>query len=479
MKKTTISQITIIIAIAITHILFLGNEILTKTYAINQTATPATIVLGQDGFDPCDIAPHNGDIEKGFAGMTSITMANGKLIVADLNSERVLIYNSLPTNSNTKPDLVIGQEDLCGIKTNAGGSVNDNTLYGPIDVYYDGQRLFISEWSNNRVLIYNSLPTENFAHADVVVGQPDFTSNTANNGGISARSLYYPYGVFSDGERLLISERGNNRVLIFNEIPTTNFEEADVVIGQPNMTSGTANNGGRTAASLSWASDVTVVDEKIIVADYLNNRVLIYNSIPITNGTSANTVIGQPDMTSGTANNGGIKANTLNRPWSVHSDGTRLLVSDYSNNRVLVYNSIPVTSWVNADYVIGQPNFTSSTANNGGIGANTLSAPASAFVSGEGIIIGDGGPNRRILLYDSLPTANGASADIVLGQLDMVHNGQYQGNDPENSFYLSRYMDSHGDKFLATDYAGNRVFLWNTVPITTSAEVALVIGIWL
>src|SRR3989338_1711479 len=55
--------------------------------------------------------------------------------------------------------------------------------------------------------------------ADVVVGQPDFTSSTANNGGRSARTLSSPDGVFSDGHRLFIADRNNHRVLIYNTVP--------------------------------------------------------------------------------------------------------------------------------------------------------------------------------------------------------------------------------------------------------------------
>ena len=37
--------------------------------------------------------------------------------------------------------------------------------------------MYISDMGNNRVLIYNSIPTTNYAPADVVIGQKDFNTH--------------------------------------------------------------------------------------------------------------------------------------------------------------------------------------------------------------------------------------------------------------------------------------------------------------
>ena len=49
---------------------------------------------------------------------------------------------------------------------------------------------------------------------------------------------------------------------------------------------------------------------RLYVADFNNNRVLVWSSIPTTN-VAATAVLGQPDMTTGTSNTGGISAQTL------------------------------------------------------------------------------------------------------------------------------------------------------------------------
>jgi hypothetical protein len=82
--------------------------------------------------------------------------------------------------------------------------------------------LFVADRYNHRILIYNTIPTSNGASADVVIGQPNMTSNTANRGGSAgANTLYYPYGVYGDGTRLFVADRYNHRVLIYNINYTT------------------------------------------------------------------------------------------------------------------------------------------------------------------------------------------------------------------------------------------------------------------
>jgi len=40
-------------------------------------------------------------------------------------------------------------------------------------------KMFVTDRSNNRVLVYNRVPTANGTVADFVIGQPDFSMNTA------------------------------------------------------------------------------------------------------------------------------------------------------------------------------------------------------------------------------------------------------------------------------------------------------------
>ncbi|TPW06370.1 MAG: hypothetical protein FD129_2679, partial [bacterium] len=82
------------------------------------------------------------------------------------------------------------------------------------------------------MLIWNSIPTSDQTSADVVLGQPTFSTNTYNNGGQSRASLSSPNGVFSDGPRLFVSDAGNRRILVWSRIPTSNGQPATGVMGQ-------------------------------------------------------------------------------------------------------------------------------------------------------------------------------------------------------------------------------------------------------
>lgn len=141
----------------------------------------------------------------------------------------ISFLNSFTLQINAQQSLFeMGQSADIIIHPYAAGS-NTQGLYGPSRAVSDGTHLFVSDTRNNRVLIWNSIPTMNYQPADVVVGQSDFVSNYSN---VGATGLCWPMGVFSDGEHLFISDAGNHRVLIWNHIPTTNGEPADVVLGQ-------------------------------------------------------------------------------------------------------------------------------------------------------------------------------------------------------------------------------------------------------
>ncbi|MBI1977288.1 MAG: hypothetical protein HYS55_00885 [Candidatus Omnitrophica bacterium] len=356
-------------------------------------------------------------------------------------------------------DVVVGQPDFTTATANFGGR-SARTLSGPRQIVSDGRKLFIADRINHRILIWNQVPTTNFAPADVVLGQPDFSSATADNGGIGARTLTFPIGVSSDGKRLFIVDFGNSRVLIWNAIPTTNFAPADVVLGQPNFTSDAENNGGIGARTLDFPTKAVSDGKRLFVTDASNNRVLIWNTIPTSNFQPADVVVGQPNFTSITLNNGGRGARTLSGPGGVASDGQRLFVSDQTNNRVLIWNSIPTTNFQSADVVLGQPNFSSGTANNGGRGARTLSNPIGVATDGKRLFVVDN-VNNRILIWNSIPTENFTPADIVLGQPNFTSSTANNGGRSAKTLSAPRMIASDGTRLFVVDFTNQRVLIWN------------------
>ena len=88
-------------------------------------------------------------------------------------------------------------------------------------------------------LTYNSKCPVCVGQATVVLGQPNFTTTTENLAA-TPTTLRLPTAVASDGVHLVVADTNHNRVLIWNRIPTTNNAPADVVVGQPNFTSTSA-----------------------------------------------------------------------------------------------------------------------------------------------------------------------------------------------------------------------------------------------
>ncbi|MBI3891996.1 MAG: hypothetical protein HY303_10755, partial [Candidatus Wallbacteria bacterium] len=406
---------------------------------------------------------------RGLSNPRAVSTAGGRLFVADADNNRVLIWNSIPTTNHTPPDIVVGQRNLSENEPNQGGR-GAGTLNAPQGAFSDGTRLFVADSNNSRVLIWNSIPTANQAAADVVLGQRDFTS--AGRGLFA--SMNYPMAVFSDGTRLFVTDSYNNRVLIWNNIPTANQAPADVVLGQPDLLSAA---GGLSAATLNFPSAVFSDGTRLFVTDQVNHRVLIWNSIPTSNQAAANTVLGQPNFTAATQNNGGRGAGTLSYPNGVFSDGRKLFVSDGGNNRVLIWNSIPTSNQATANVVLGPPNFASdaSTTNTGEQDASTLPGPTGVFSDGTRLFISSQ-LGARVLIWNSIPTSNRTSANVVLGQPGFTTRTSNNGGLDAGTLRYPTGGFASGARLFVADTGNNRVLIWNSIPASNQTSANVVLG---
>lgn len=370
--------------------------------------------------------------------------------------------------------VVIGQPNFSANSANQGGSARANTLANPYIAFCAGEKIIVNDFSNSRVLIWNKIPTENNVSADVVIGQKNFTESLQNQGFTATiNTLNLPDGVFSDGQKLFIADGANHRVLIYNSIPTTNNVGADVVIGQTSFTGQTANQGGSVGANtLSSPIDVWVDEGKLFIADDGNHRVLIFNQIPTTHNASADIVVGQQNFTSNSANQGlgSPGPNTLWFPAGVTTYRGKLIISEINtggngNKRVLIFNSIPSTNNASADVVVGQPDFGSNSANQGGTAkANTIVGTRHSWVANGRLFIPEeqGSGNNRVLVYNTIPTVNNALADMVLGQKDFISGTANQGGTP-NASTLNRPTGGSfcGDKLFVADRINSRVLIYS------------------
>jgi hypothetical protein len=146
---------------------------------------------------------------------TGVWTDGTRLLVADNYNHRVLLWNQFPTTQGQPADVVLGQTSF---STNAA-TTTATGMNTPSYVTATALQLFVTDTQNHRVLVWNQLPTTHGAAADLVLGQADFTSavpyDPATGGDPSARSLNQPAGVFVAWPRVLVSDSGNHRVLVY------------------------------------------------------------------------------------------------------------------------------------------------------------------------------------------------------------------------------------------------------------------------
>lgn len=468
------------------------------------------IVLGQLSFDSKyrDVAG-GGISASSFYSPYHVATDGTRVFVSDAGNHRILIWTTFPTTNGQPADLVIGQTDFTSGLQNRDGSATVTALglRSPRGIFYDGSRLYVVDSGNNRVLIWNALPTQNGQAADLVLGQADFTTrvttgpNTAPCGGVSGRNLCAmssPTAVYVTTSRVYVTDNGSNRVLVWTSLPTVNRQPANFVIGQstPNGTGvnagpNTAPCGGVTGLNKCSLNGPRYVSEigtsALAIADMDNNRVLIYSPIPSAGNPAASFVLGQNDFFTNTASSGGVSATTLSKPSSVAVFGNELWITDSANQRLLKWNSLPVSNAAAADIVTGQKNFTSASGNYYDIPSSylTLNEPYTGSLRGGRLFVMDRA-NNRVLIWNSLPKVNNQMPDLVLGQADFVSNVSSNGPSTSEcggvagvnrcSLAGAIGMATDGTRLVISDRNAHRILIWNQTPTRNQQPADLVLG---
>ncbi|HLN00927.1 MAG TPA: IPT/TIG domain-containing protein [Bryobacteraceae bacterium] len=364
----------------------------------------ANVVLGQPNFSDTDANTSNS----GMFLPTSVATDGKVLVVADTNNNRVLIWNSIPTTNHAPANVVIGQNDFTSGSTLVPPTAK--SLRGPQGVWIQDGKLYLADTQNNRILVYNSIPTSNGASADLVLGQPNFTTAvqqdlTQAQAATAANNMLNPVAVTSDGTRLYVADLGYHRVLIWNTIPTQNQQPADVAVGQVDLVTSIPDNAFSGAPATTAGS--TSVETPVMCT--------------VSNGTDSNSKPTYPD----------ICASTLSFPRYALSDGTRLFIADGGNDRVLIFNHIPTKNGEPADLVLGQPDMITDTSSND---TDSLATPTSLAFDGTNLYVSDT-YNQRVMIYTeaavNLPVTavkNAASLEIYAeGTITLA--GTLQAND--------------------------------------------------
>ena len=339
--------------------------------------------------------------------------------------------------------------------------------------------LFVSQFfgddeGGRRVTIYDITAITDGENATNVLGQPDFTTNSS---GPSQSQVVGPIYLQSSlvGQYFFVPDSstndGNtsNRIMIWDVASITNGENAVNVLGQANFTSSSA---ATTVSGLNtpYGLDWDSTNNRLFVADQANHRVIIFDVNTISDGENAVNVLGQVNFTTSTATTtqSGMSS-PVDTAWD--SQNNRLFVVDQGNNRILIFDVSAISDGENAANVLGQANFTSS-------GADTtqsrLSAPGGIAYASPYLFVADNG-NNRIMIWDVASITNGENAVNVLGQANFTSSGtattQSGMSSPQDVV-----VDAVAQKLFSVESANRRVLVFDISTIINGENAQNIIG---
>ncbi len=466
-----------------------------KTAASFADGAAADLVIGQpDFFSSRPNVTNSQPTANTLYNPTGVAVdSNGNLYVADSGNNRVLEYSApFSACDDTFPcagqgaSTVFGQlGDFAASGCNFEGftvTPDADSLCGPNGVALDSHDdLYIADTINNRVLEYitpltaSATPGSGDMTADLVFGQGAsgiaFTVNTSNNGGLTGTSLSGPRGLAVDGsDDLYISDTNNNRILEFDEAanPPANVAPR-LVFGQSNLTTGLCGSSASINGLCQPYQVAVDAGNNLYVADRENNRALEY-STPFVSGMSADLSFHGP---ASACINGPLTASTLCAPQGVAVDAAGdVFFADTNDNRVLRFNT-PLSSDTVGDSVLGQPDFTHHAANS--VDASGVWSPTQVAIDRSStpnhLYLADTNNSRVLGWTNAASFANGAPADLVLGQPDLFSGGANSGGTASAATMggpMGVAVDSKGNLYVS-DSSNNRVLEFNT-PFTTCAS---------
>jgi sugar lactone lactonase YvrE len=418
-----------------------------------------------------------------------------RVVVADSGNHRVLIWNQLPVSDGQPADQVLGQPTFNSSDPNwgAGDSNSDGlrdasptSLFYPSGVFVDSfDRLWVADANNHRVVGWSTFPVGNNEPPDLVLGQPDLSSNAPNSGlGFDQRTaatLARPVAVAEAFGYILIADSENSRILGFDAV--TLGSNANTVIGQPDFASNVSperairitpglpvNPSSKTASAqtLRTPTDLAVDSNGALwVADTGNNRIIRFDEVS-TNAAAA-VVIGQSGLDSREANFNGVSASSVAAPAGVAAFNDTLLISDTKNHRVLSFDRSDTTI---AAKVFGQTLSTRNGINGSAPAFNALDRPSGMASHGERIWVADSDFNR-VVTFDREGNQQG-----VIGQADGGGDLPNAGLEVATRWSMRKPSDvwTNGTMLVVADTGNHRVLVWNSIPVAPNTPADVILG---
>ncbi len=195
-----------------------------------------------------------------------------------------------------------------------------------------------------------------------------------------------------------------------------------------------------------FPGNLTSDGHNLVLADTRNHRVLIWNRAPRGNDPP-DLVLGQKDFF---GNAPGTDLDRMNWPVGVATDGTRLVVADCWNDRLLVWSRFPTANGAPADFQIRAARGSES----------LVRMPYSAWTDGQVLAVANRG-SGALLVWHGFPQEDRAP--------DVVFSGSGDLGGP-------RYLASDGRRLVVASYDSFRhspdhaTFFWSSVPRSDSEK---------
>jgi uncharacterized protein (TIGR03437 family) len=402
-------------------------------------------------------------ISIGFRSPTGMAIdSRGNLYVADTGNNRILRFPrpSAQTGDLIQPNLVLGQTNFTSNAPNQNelnasaktlAFVRDSASYR-VGMVFDPQgNLWVTDPGNHRVVRYPASvlgdSASNNPEADLVVGQPDFSSRNTFDlgqlGPLHKGGLRFPAALAIDGSGRLYVGDQVGRVMVYTG-PLRTGAAAARVVGIVVNVQGQPPRPPVNEFSLETPEGMFIINNSLYVVDTLVHRIVRYDPFEswaeetlLVPSPPARAVFGQPDLLSFRANRGGRSATDSSyfRPTTAAVAGSDLYLCDTLNHRLLIipisqnnlqaatrvqgqlsmtYNSRNLIEGRELFTVTGQfelPNNGGRAVLSGGITIDRTSTPPRLYVA-------DSGNNRILGFANALTVKPGDLADIVIGQAD-------------------------------------------------------------
>jgi len=331
-------------------------------------------------------------------------------------------YSELGTTSGTSitsGQSAVGFMSMPGSANESGGALFFNH---PAGMATDGTRLAIADRNNNRVLVWTTAPTANTA-PNIVLGQPNFNTN---NSGSALNEMNWPSDLsISASGMLMVADSNNHRILIWRTFPTTSGQAADLSL----------DLGGS-----SWPWGVWTDGTKIMVSRTEGGDIKVWNSVPATSGQTAASFTIDPDV--------------LGTPRQITSDGSRLIIGDENSRSPLgsrgshVWNSFPTSSSSNPDYFML-------------FGRDKSAGWYNGHIDSTGVYL----LQRDLEILRTFPTSNPSASELAVAPPDVGLQGGDGGD-----------VAKVGNRLYVLEYNASRIAAWNAVPTTANQAADFYVG---